>query len=103
MPFGDYLKHVGPLDVGQLHADMGMPSTPVLCEPVPIPASGVMTCRRGQGQRTFQGQKPPTCDGVLEQKPKVAGMLVSFLSCNKCGLSHATGEKDGTKIYGSLL
>jgi hypothetical protein len=78
----------------------GPPPEQVICEPVPVLASGILPCRRGQGQRTFQGQKPPTCDGIV--KPKAVGHL-KMLACEKCGLVHATVNKDGVLHYGPVL
>jgi hypothetical protein len=99
MPFGDYLKHVGPLDVGQLHIDTGIPSSPVVCEPVPI--VDPLTCRRGTGSRSMsQGQPVPKCDGIL--KPRTAG-IAGMYSCGKCGMPHATVVVNGETRYGALL
>ena len=78
----------------------GAPPDRVICEPVPFPTSGILTCRRGQGSRTFQGQKPPTCDGLV--KPKAVGHL-KMLACEKCGLIHSTVDKDGMLHYGAVL
>lgn len=78
----------------------GPPPDFVLCAPIPVPASGVMTCRSGQDGRTFQGEKLPTCDGIL--KPNAVGARL-FFSCGKCSLSHQTAVKDGVSIYGALL
>lgn len=72
----------------------------VVCEPIPIPPSGVMTCRRGQGQRTFQGQKPPVCDGVVELA--VQDDLLS-LCCNMCRLRHEKLVVRDVLHYGSVL
>lgn len=92
MPFKDHGMIGGP------HS--GPAPTQVICEPVQVPASGIMTCRRGQGQRTFQGQKPPTCDGRVE--PKVIHQR-NVLACDKCGLVHAGDSKDGVLYYGAVL
>lgn len=93
MGIEDYLRPAGGVDPQAIMGDMGM----VICEPVPVPITG-MTCRRGQGQRTFQGQKPPTCDGLVKARP-----TGSILACEKCKLVHATISKDGILHYGAVL
>lgn len=97
MPFGDYLREQGPLDPEAILGDAGI----VICEPVPIPKHGTLTCRRGQGTRTFQGQKPPPCDGLV--KPKGGDWKSGMLACEKCLLIHATVNKDGVMHYGAIL
>jgi hypothetical protein len=88
-------------DVGMIGGPMsGPPPDFVICAPVPVPASGVMTCRSGQDGRTFQGEKMPMCDGTL--RPKAVGAQL-FFSCDKCSLSHQVAVKDGIEIYGALL
>jgi hypothetical protein len=92
MGFGDGKMIGGPMS--------GPPPAFVICEPVLIPASGVMTCRRGQGQRTFQGQKPPTCGGIVG--PAKIGNRDGFC-CNLCGLTHDKIAVNGVPSYGAVL
>lgn len=87
MGFGDGKMIGGPMS--------GPPPQHVVCEPVPMPKAGAIPCRRGQGSRTFQGEKPPTCDGLV--KPKTVGNQ-PMLACEKCGLTHAM-----ILCYGAVL
>lgn len=84
MGFGNH----GPINTGL------PPSESVICEPVPAPS--ILTCRRGHGSRTFQGQKPPTCDGLVKPYGQI-------LACEKCKLTHAIVIKDGVAHYGTVL
>ena len=79
----------------------GSPPPQVVCEPVPIPKDGTLKCRRGQGSRTFQGQKPPTCDGFV--KPAGGNWQGVMFACEKCRLLHTTVNKDGVMHYGAVL
>lgn len=76
----------------------------VICEPTPVRMAdmkaGPLPCRRGKGSRTFQGQKPPECDGHIHP---IGDGEHKTLTCDKCGLVHATVNKDGVLHYGPVL
>lgn len=97
MGIEDYIRPAGSVDPEAILGNSGM----VICEPIPIPKTGVLTCRRGQGSRTFQGQKPPTCEGLV--KPRNGDWKSVILACEKCRLTHATVNKDGVMHYGAVL
>lgn len=96
MGIEDYLRPAGPVDPEAILENSGM----VICEPVPVPSQSPLTCRRGRGARTFQGQKAPFCDGTVTPKSIGSGKI---LACDKCKLIHATVLKDGVLCYGSVL
>ena len=82
----------------------GPPPQHIVCEPVPVTTeamkAGPLPCRRGKRQHTFQGQKPPECDGHIHP---VGPGEHKRLECDKCGLVHATVNKDGVLHYGPVL
>jgi len=71
----------------------------VICEPIPVPPSDFLPCRSGQGANTLQNSLPP-CNGLV--KPSGVGQHKS-LTCERCGLLHATCNKDGILYYGAVF
>lgn len=90
------LTHAGSLEVAP-----GPNPRHAIAEPVPVPETGPMTCRRGAGQRSCcQGREIPTCDGALV--PARIGQSDMFM-CSKCNLTHDQVVVDGKTLYGAVL
>lgn len=69
----------------------------------PKPAVAPLRCRRGDGLPT-QGEVPPQCDGIVQQRT-LSGVN-EVCVCSKCGLMHGfmLGGEDGVQLlYGTLL
>ncbi len=72
-----------------------------IAEPVLVPETGPMICRRGTGERSCcQGRPIPTCDGILV--PARIGQRDMFM-CSKCNLTHDKVMVNGKPHYGAVL
>lgn len=73
----------------------------------PIPAEVPLKCRSENGP-IFQGQQPPSCDGILKVDLRAIERMLKMadlptVQCPKCGLAHGFMMKYGTLFYGACF